>query len=103
MTQQELKLRRLKAAIYRIGLHVNSNAALKELQKEDKTMEKQLIRLGQVEETETLKRKKQVRSVRALVRWLTHQFKNKMSQAQAHFEQRVKQQDSKLKSLKAAI
>merc|ERR1712007_243951 len=47
--QQDSKLRSLKFAIGRIGLHVNSNAALNKLQKEEKAMEKQLTHLRRVD------------------------------------------------------
>merc|ERR1712196_106651 len=48
---QNFKLRKLKAAIDRIALLVNSNAAMKKMQKKEKAMEKQLSRLRQLEET----------------------------------------------------
>merc|ERR1712107_890118 len=68
--QQDSKLRRLMAAIDRNGLHVNSSAALKNLQeevkaiekKEVKAMEKRLTHLRQTKEIEALKRNKWVRS-----------------------------------------
>merc|ERR1712007_906 len=42
--QQDSKLRKLMAAIDRIGSHVNSSAALKKLHKEVKAMEKKELR-----------------------------------------------------------
>merc|ERR1712130_176676 len=65
---QNFKLRKLKAAIDRIALLVNSNAAMKKMQKKEKAMEKQLSRLRRVEETEVPERNKLVRSAMAILR-----------------------------------
>merc|ERR1712107_379953 len=103
VTQQDSKLRTLKAAIGRIGLHVKPNAALKKLQKGEKAMGKQLTRLRQVEEIETFKRKKLDKWVRGVAGYLQNQLDDGLSQTETELEQSVKQQDSKLRSLKAAI
>merc|ERR1712007_213093 len=68
--QQDSKLRKLMAAIDRIGSHVNSSAALKKLQnkvkamekKEVKAVEKRLTDLRRANEMKALKRNKWVRS-----------------------------------------
>merc|ERR1712107_657326 len=65
---QNFKLRKLKAAIDRIALLVNSNAAMKKMQKKEKAMEKQLSRLRQLEEIEVPERNKVVRSVMAILK-----------------------------------
>merc|ERR1712107_863417 len=65
---QNFKLRKLKAAIDRIALLVNSNAAMKKMQKKEKAMEKQLSRLRRVEETEVPERNKLVRSAMAILK-----------------------------------
>merc|ERR1712007_23923 len=72
--QQDSKLRKLMAAIDRIGSHVNSSAALEKLQKEVKAMEKKevkamekrLTHLGRAKEIEALNGNKWVRSAIAV-------------------------------------
>merc|ERR1712007_152566 len=74
--QQDVKLRKLMAAIERIGSHVNSSAALKKLEKDVKVMEKKevkamakrLTHLRQAKEIEALKRNKWVRSAMAVLK-----------------------------------
>merc|ERR1711881_646603 len=74
--QQDSKLRRLMAAIDRIGSHVNSSAALKKLQeevkaiekKEVKAMDKRLTHLRRTKEIQALKRNKWVRSAIAALK-----------------------------------
>merc|ERR1712139_452866 len=155
--QQDSKLRRLMAAIDRIGSHVNSSAALKKLQeevkaiekKEVKAMEKRLSRLRRAKEVEALKGNRWVRSALAalkgeerqtseqmislamrkeekiitskdltavkklhttlknltgrLVRQLMAQFEKELSHAKAERDDRVEQQDTKLRELMVAI
>merc|ERR1712007_388387 len=74
--QQDSKLRKLMAAIDRIGSHVNSSAALKKLhnkvkameKKEVKAVEKRLTDLRRANEMKALNRNKWVRSAIAVLK-----------------------------------
>merc|ERR1712137_1096107 len=107
--QQDSKLRKLMAAINRIGSHANSAVAVKKLQKTSKRM----ISLGMRKEEEIISSKeltaaKKLHSAMKkltgrLVRQLMAQFEKELSHAKAERERRVERQDSKLRKLMAAI
>merc|ERR1712137_1268087 len=107
--QQDSKLRKLMAAINRIGSHANSAVAVKKLQKTSKRM----ICLAMRKEEEIIASKeltaaKKLHSAMKkltgrLVRQLMAQFEKELSNAKAEREHRVEQQDSKLRTLMAAI
>merc|ERR1712137_236270 len=107
--QQDSKLRKLMAAINRIDSHVNSAVAVKKLQKTSKRMislamrkEEEIIaskELTAVKKLHTAMKKLTGR----LVRQLMAQFEKELSHTKAEREHRVEQQDSKLRTLMAAI
>merc|ERR1712107_594782 len=127
--QQDSKLRKMMVAIDRIGSHVNYNTALRKLQNEEKSIQKQLTHLRRAERIETLERNKRVRSAMAALKkehretskqvislarrldmhvHLDHalqraQFKEELSRAKVEGEHRVEHQNFKLRKLKAAI
>merc|ERR1712137_404277 len=119
--QQDSKLRKLMAAIDRMGLHVNSNAALKKLQKQVKAMEKReekqtskhMISLAMRKEEKMITSKEMTAAKKLhttlkkltgrLVRQLMAQFVKELSHAKAEREHRLEQQDAKLRKLMVAI